>query len=88
MKKYLDNKFIMGTIILLTGGFFSKFLGFILKIIVTRMIGIEGVELYSLINPTFGLFPLDLFYLLLVCLVLLKGIIGVNKEWVYIYYQI
>lgn len=56
MKKYLDNKFIMGTIILLTGGFFSKFLGFILKIIVTRMIGIEGVELYSLITPTFGLF--------------------------------
>ena len=41
MKKYLDNKFIMGTIILLTGGFFSKFLGFILKIIVTRMIGIN-----------------------------------------------
>lgn len=56
MKNYLDNKFIMGTIILLTGGFFSKFLGFILKIIVTRMIGIEGVELYSLITPTFGLF--------------------------------
>lgn len=56
MKKYLDNKFILGTIILLTGGFFSKFLGFILKIIITRMIGIEGVELYSLIMPTFGLF--------------------------------
>lgn len=56
MKKYLDNKFVMGTVILLTGGFFSKFLGFILKIIVTRMIGIEGIELYSLITPTFGLF--------------------------------
>ena len=56
IKKYLNNKFIMGTVILLTGGFFSKFLGFILKIIVTRMIGIEGVELYSLITPTFGLF--------------------------------
>lgn len=56
MKKYLDNKFVMSTVILLTGGFFSKFLGFILKIIVTRMIGIEGIELYSLITPTFGLF--------------------------------
>lgn len=56
IKKYLNNKFVIGTVILLTGGFFSKFLGFILKIIVTRMIGIEGVELYSLITPTFGLF--------------------------------
>lgn len=56
IKKWLNNKFIIGTIILLTGGFFSKFLGFILKIIITRKIGIEGVELYSLIIPTFGLF--------------------------------
>ena len=56
IKKYLNNQFIIGTLILLTGGFFSKFLGFILKIIITRKIGIEGIELYSLITPTFGLF--------------------------------
>lgn len=46
----------MGTIILLTGGFFSKFLGFVLKIIITRQIGTEGIGLYSLVMPTFGLF--------------------------------
>lgn len=46
----------MGTLILLTGGFFSKLLGFILRIIITRQIGTYGVSLYSLITPTFGLF--------------------------------
>ena len=46
----------MGTVILLTGGFLSKLLGFILKIIITRQIGTEGVSLYSLITPTFSLF--------------------------------
>ena len=46
----------MGTFILLTGGFFSKLLGFILRIIITRQIGTYGVSLYSLITPTFGLF--------------------------------
>lgn len=46
----------MGTLILLTGGFLSKFLGFLLKIIITRQIGVEGIGLYSLITPTFGLF--------------------------------
>lgn len=52
----MKNKFVMGTIILLTGGFFSKFLGFVLKIIITRQIGTEGIGLYSLVMPTFGLF--------------------------------
>lgn len=46
----------MGTIILLTGGFLSKFLGFVLRIIITRQIGTEGIGLYSLVMPTFGLF--------------------------------
>lgn len=49
------NKFVKATLILLVGGFISKFLGFILKIIMTRMIGLEGIGLYSLIMPTFGL---------------------------------
>lgn len=56
IKKYLNNKFISGTLILMTGGFFSKLLGFFLKIVITRKIGIEGIGLYSLILPTFGLF--------------------------------
>lgn len=52
----MKNKFVMGTIILLTGGFLSKFLGFVLRIIITRQIGTEGIGLYSLVMPTFGLF--------------------------------
>ncbi len=56
IKSLMKNKFVTGTLILLTGGFLSKFLGFILKIIITREIGIEGVGLYSLITPTFSLF--------------------------------
>lgn len=56
IKKLLHNNFFMGTFILLTGGFLSKFLGFVLKIIITRQIGTEGIGLYSLITPTFGLF--------------------------------
>ena len=50
------NKFVTATLILLIGGFISKFLGFILKIIITRYIGVEGLGLYSLVMPTFGLF--------------------------------
>lgn len=56
IKDLMKNKFVTGTLILLTGGFLSKFLGFILKIIITRQIGVEGIGLYSLITPTFGLF--------------------------------
>lgn len=52
----LRNKFVMATLVLLIGGFISKFLGFILKIIITRLIGLEGIGLYSLVMPTFGLF--------------------------------
>lgn len=56
IKDLMKNKFVTGTLILLTGGFLSKFLGFVLKIIITRQIGVEGIGLYSLITPTFGLF--------------------------------
>lgn len=52
----LRNKFVVATLVLLIGGFISKFLGFILKIIITRLIGLEGIGLYSLVMPTFGLF--------------------------------
>ena len=56
IKKIKENKFLSGTLILLTGGFLSKLLGFFLRIIITREIGVEGIGLYSLIMPTFGLF--------------------------------
>lgn len=56
INKLKGNKFLSGTLILLTGGFLSKLLGFFLRIIITREIGVEGIGLYSLIMPTFGLF--------------------------------
>ena len=52
MKK---NKFIKSTIILLIGGFVTKILGMIIKIVMSRIVGTEGIGLYMLINPTFVL---------------------------------
>jgi len=53
MKK---NKFITSTIILIIGGFITKILGMLIKIVMTRIVGTEGIGLYMLINPTFMLF--------------------------------
>lgn len=50
------NKFIKSTIILLLGGFISKIMAMIIRIILTRKIGVEGLGLYMLVLPTFGLF--------------------------------
>lgn len=50
-----NNKFIKSTIILLIGGFITKILGMIIKIVMTRLIGTEGIGLYMLIMPTFML---------------------------------
>ena len=53
MKK---NKFITSTIILIIGGFITKILGMVIKVVTTRVVGTEGIGLYMLINPTFILF--------------------------------
>lgn len=53
MKK---SKFIQSTIILLIGGFLTKILGMIIKIITSRLLGTEGIGIYMLIMPTFSLF--------------------------------
>lgn len=52
MKK---NKFVKSTIILIIGGLFTKILGMAIKIVITRIIGTEGIGIYSLIVPTFML---------------------------------
>lgn len=49
------NKFITGTCILLVGGLITKIFGFVIKIIYTRLIGPDGISLYSLIMPTYSL---------------------------------
>lgn len=52
MKK---SKFIKSTIILIIGGFITKILGMVIKIVMTRLIGTEGIGIYMLISPTFML---------------------------------
>ena len=49
----MKNKFIKSTLILVIGGFFTKVLGMTIKIVLTRLIGTEGIGLYSMIMPTF-----------------------------------
>ena len=42
----MKEKFIYSSIILIIGGFLTKILGMIIKIIMTRLIGTEGIGLY------------------------------------------
>ncbi len=49
------DTFILSTIVLLVGGFLTKFLGMIIKIIMSRLMGSEGIGLYMLVLPTFSL---------------------------------
>lgn len=51
----MKNKFIKSTIILIIGGFITKILGMVIKIVMTRLIGTEGIGIYMLISPTFML---------------------------------
>ena len=51
----MKNKFLASTLVLILGGFVTKFLGFVIRIVYTRIILEEGVSLYSLITPTYSL---------------------------------
>lgn len=53
MKK---EKFLISTIILIIGGALTKIFGMLIRIIMTRIVGSEGISLYMLIFPTFSLF--------------------------------
>ncbi|MDD2391496.1 MAG: oligosaccharide flippase family protein, partial [Bacilli bacterium] len=50
------NKFIKSTIILVIGGFITKLLGMVIKIVITRLLGTEGIGIYMLAMPTYTLF--------------------------------
>ena len=52
MKK---NDFFKITLLLVIGGFITKILGLIIKIITTRLIGQTGMGIYMMIMPTFTL---------------------------------
>ena len=47
--------FFKTTLILMIGGVITKILGMIIKIIMSRLLGTEGIGLYMLILPTFSL---------------------------------
>ena len=49
----MKNKFIKSTLILIIGGFFTKLLGLVIRIVLTRLMGTTGIGLYSMISPTF-----------------------------------
>ena len=49
----MKNKFIKSTIILIIGGFFTKLLGLVIRIFLTRNMTSLGIGLYSMIMPTF-----------------------------------
>ncbi|NLA33465.1 MAG: oligosaccharide flippase family protein [Tenericutes bacterium] len=50
------EKFISSAIILIIGGAFTKLLGIISRMVMTRLVGTTGMGLYMLILPTFSLF--------------------------------
>ena len=50
-----QNKFISTTLILVIGGFITKVLGFIIRIIYIRIVKEEAISLYTLITPTYSL---------------------------------
>ena len=51
----MKNVFLKSTIILIIGGIITKILSFFVRIVYTRLIGVEGVSLYSLTLPTYSL---------------------------------
>ena len=51
----MKNKFIKSTLILVIGALFTKMLGFIIRIIFTRTVSSDAVNLFSLIMPTYSL---------------------------------
>lgn len=52
MKK---EKFMISTLILIIGGALTKVLGMVIRIVMTRIVGSEGISLYMLVFPTFSL---------------------------------
>ena len=50
-----NNLFFKSTLILIFSGFFTKILGFIIRIVYTRIIGEYGISLFTIATPTYSL---------------------------------
>lgn len=53
--KRKTSKFVKSTIILIIGGFFTKLLSTLIRVVITRLLGPVGLGLYMMIMPTFSL---------------------------------
>ena len=51
----MKNQFIKSTLILVIGAMFTKLLGFIIRIVFTRIVSQNTINLYSIIMPTYSL---------------------------------
>lgn len=51
----MNNRFFKSTVILMIGSLITRALGFIIRVVFTRIIGSDGINLYSLIMPTYSL---------------------------------
>jgi len=51
-----NDSFKISIFILLVGGFITKIFGFIIRILFTRIVGTEGMALYTIVMPTYSLF--------------------------------
>ncbi len=48
------NIFLTSTLILVFGGFITRSIGFVIRIIYTRAVGPEGIALFSIVMPTYS----------------------------------
>ncbi len=55
LKKINDNTFLKSTLILLFGGFLGKFIGFFIRIIITRTLSTNAIGLISMLSSTTSL---------------------------------
>lgn len=51
----MKSKFVKSTFILIIGGFITKIIGMLIKIVMTRLLGTTGTGVYMLVSPTFML---------------------------------
>lgn len=52
----MKNKFIKSTLILIIGGAITKMINMLIRIILARILGTDGIGIYMLLMPTFSLF--------------------------------
>ena len=50
------NPLVIGALILTVSGLLTRFIGFFYRIFLTRVIGAEGMGIYQLIFPVYGIF--------------------------------